>query len=116
MDGWGTVTTPKGPFPCLRQNVLKRSVDSTWAKIVVGTYHYWTLLYGDTSATRTYSYISNITGGPIVEIELWADSATAIYEVRWNSFFQQWAWQNKPLGYLCIPEPGKQLHHYCKSS
>ena len=83
IDGWGTVTTPNATFNCLRQNIKKHSVDSTWAKVVIGTFHYWLNLSGDTSNTQSYSYIST-NGGPIVDIEYYADSSK-IYQVRWNT-------------------------------
>jgi len=86
MDGSGTVITPNRTYTsCLRQNVLKHSVDTTWAKIFVGGFHYWIQLSVDTSNTRTYSYITDSIVGPLVNIELYPDSATKIYQVRWNS-------------------------------
>jgi hypothetical protein len=104
MDGWGWLTTPSsGAFSALRQNVLKKSVDSTWAKIVVGSYHYWTLLYGDTSNTRTYTYMTNVSWGPEVEIEYYADS-TAIYEVRWSGMLTGVAEQTNS-GISVYPNP-----------
>lgn len=84
IDGWGYLTVPgSGVFNALRQNMMKKSVDSTWAKITVGSYSYWTLLYGDTSNTQSYVYMTNVAWGPHAEIEYYADS-TAIYEVRWS--------------------------------
>ncbi|MBI4947364.1 MAG: T9SS type A sorting domain-containing protein [Bacteroidetes bacterium] len=85
MDGAGTVITPNRTYTsCLRQNVLKHSVDSTWAKIVVGGLHYWINLTGDTSNTQSYSYITDSVVGPVVNIQYYPDSS-AIYQVRWNS-------------------------------
>lgn len=84
MDGWGTVSTPlTSGFPCLRQNIMKYSVDSSWAKVVVGNFHYWLLIEGVASSTQSYSYVSKFNG-PIVDIEYYADS-NAISEVRWNT-------------------------------
>ncbi|MCX6311417.1 MAG: T9SS type A sorting domain-containing protein [Bacteroidetes bacterium] len=83
IDGWGTVHTPHGGFYCLRQNIVKHSIDSTWAKIVVGPYHYWISLFTANTNTQSYSYVSN-TAGPIVDIEYYADS-NVIYQVKWNS-------------------------------
>lgn len=81
IDGWGNVTTPVQTFPCLRQNILKESVDSTWAKVVVGNVHYWLNLSGDATSTQSYSYISEV--GPIVTLEYYADS-NAIAQATWN--------------------------------
>jgi hypothetical protein len=81
IDGWGNVTTPNQTFPCLRQNIVEHSIDSTWAKVVVGTYHYWLNLSGDATSTQSYSYISHV--GPIVNIEYYADS-NAIAQITWN--------------------------------
>ena len=83
IDGWGTVTTPNATVPCLRQNILKHSVDTTWAKVFIGGYHYWIELYNDTSNTQSYSFISNWGGGLIATIEYYSDS-NAIAEARWN--------------------------------
>lgn len=85
IDGWGTVITPNASFPCLRQNIKTHAVDSTWAKVFVGNYHYWMLVSGDTSNTQSYSYISN-SNGPIVDIQFYSDSS-AISEVRWNTAY-----------------------------
>ncbi len=85
MDGFGTVTTPNASFPCLRQNILKNIVDSMWAKVVIGANHYWINLSNKTSSVQSYSYITNnVGGGPIVDIQLYPDSATAIQTIRWN--------------------------------
>ena len=74
IDGWGTVATPNETFNCLRQNIVKHSVDSTWAKVVVGSTHYWLNVSSDTSSTQSYSYISNEGGGPIVDIEYYTSN------------------------------------------
>lgn len=83
IDGWGTVITPNGSFSCLRQNVLVNSIDSSWAKITVGPSTYWIFVSADNANFQSYSYISDC-GGPIVDIQLYADS-TAVSEVRWNT-------------------------------
>src|SRR3990172_2082537 len=85
IDGWGSVITPDGTYPCLRQNVLVTSIDSSWAKIFVGGFHYWIFVSGKTSNFQSYHYISNIGKGPIVSLDYYADSS-AIERLTWNSF------------------------------
>jgi|ERR1035437_3898610 hypothetical protein len=105
IDGWGTVKTPNSQFPCLRQNIKKHSVDTAFAKIFVGGYHYWMLLYGDTSNTQSYSYISDSNNGPIVDIEYYSDSSK-IYQVRWNTAFVNTVSQyNTEAGFIVFPNP-----------
>ncbi|OFY84947.1 MAG: hypothetical protein A3F72_18365 [Bacteroidetes bacterium RIFCSPLOWO2_12_FULL_35_15] len=92
IDGYGTVITPTYAtgYPCIRQNVTKVSVDSTWAKIVnpLSGLHYWISTSGTTSTYRSFTYITNVIGGPIVDIQMKADAAgnanTDISEVKWN--------------------------------
>lgn len=110
IDGWGTVTTPSGnSVPCLRQNIVKQSVDSTWAKVVVGGYHYWLNLSGDATSTQSYSYISstltnNITNSTMVDIEYYADS-NAIYQVRWIDISSGIAQNEAGIDFNVYPNP-----------
>lgn len=82
MDGWGTVITPNGSFDCLRQNVSLHSIDSAWAKITVGTAHYWILVDSYDSLFQSYTYIAEC--GPIVDMQLYAES-NIVAQVRWNT-------------------------------
>ena len=104
IDGWGTVTTPLATsVPCLRQNIVKQSIDSTWAKVVVGGYHYWLNLSGDATSTQSYSYIS-ATNGHMVDIDYYADS-NAIYQVRWNDFYNGIAQNETDIDFNVFPNP-----------
>ncbi len=82
VDGYGTVITPNGSVACLRQNITKNSVDSVWAKVVVGNFHYWLNISHDATSTPSYSYVS-AAYGPIVDIEYYTGTTT-IYRVTWN--------------------------------
>ena len=92
IDAYGSVLLPTYAygFPCIRQYVIKTSVDSTWAKIIdpISTLHTWVNTSGTTSTTRSYSYITNVVGGPIVDIQMKANTTgntnTDISEVKWN--------------------------------
>lgn len=83
VDGWGTVFTPTGNIACIRQHLVKNSVDSVWAKVVVGNFHYWLNISSASTSTPSYAYISQ-GYGPIVDIEYYTNT-TNIYRITWNT-------------------------------
>lgn len=79
IDAWGTIKTPDGSFPCLRQNNFRHVVDSTWVKYpaILGG---WKLFQSKAYDLRTYTYYINGAGYAFVNLKYYPDST----EVDWT--------------------------------
>lgn len=54
IDGWGTVVTPTGTYPCLRQKVVSNQLDSTY-NLTGGKWEFSSVLLSDT--TISYQWL-----------------------------------------------------------
>ncbi len=81
IDAWGTVTTPLGTFPCVRQKYTEKTIDSIYVHAALLGWIYGTITIVD--STLSYRWYANNQGYPIVEINMnktqtWDSSANWI--------------------------------------
>lgn len=79
VDAWGNITTPDGTFPGIRQNIMKHSIDSLWAKSLFG----WSLVSNSTSDNQSYAFSVKNVGNTLVNITC-KPNVTAIKKIDWT--------------------------------
>ncbi len=91
VDGWGTVTSPIGAFPCLR--IMQ--TDSVVQVIDVKLFGSWTPDFIEfTNVNKSYSYVDDVDINPIVQLNMDSTSAT----VNSASYRESWPFGiNEPL-------------------
>lgn len=101
-DGWGTVTSPFGGFPCLR---IKEK-DSTVTFVDALVAGFWLPnVYSQTSVDVSYNYVDNSKMQPIVTLNMDSTSATvgsAAYRDSWAAGIKDDA---KPSLFTVYPNP-----------
>ncbi|NVO03713.1 MAG: T9SS type A sorting domain-containing protein [Bacteroidetes bacterium] len=70
IDAWGTVTTPLGTFPCLREKRMEFKIDSVWA---FSTFTSWTgitqfLPKLGVDTIITYSWLTSGISVPVIKV------------------------------------------------
>ncbi len=105
VDGWGTVTSPIGPFPCLR--ILER--DSSIRVIDVKLpFVGWSLAFLNiTNVNVNYSYVDDAGINPIVQLNMDSTSSTvnnAAYRQSWPAGIAETI---KPSLFSVYPNPSE---------
>ncbi|HNW97185.1 MAG TPA: T9SS type A sorting domain-containing protein [Bacteroidales bacterium] len=84
IDAWGTVITPDGSFPALRQNMRKITNDSTWVRV---KYIGWlsAVQRVNTIDQRYYTFYTNTIGNALVNIKYYGTDSTKVDWTRVNT-------------------------------
>jgi len=82
IDAWGTMTTPEGSFPCIRQKNTNAVTDSSWGLVNIGGNTMWVEFDNSYTIESTYSWYANGVGMPLVEVTYDTTNNTAI-EASW---------------------------------
>ncbi len=110
VDGWGTVTSPFGAFPCLRIKETDSVVIVVDVKIpFIG----WTLGFvNQTNVNVNYSFVDNVNISPIVQLNMDSTSSTvgsASYRDSWYAGVNE---SVTPSLFTIYPNPntGNDIH------
>jgi len=72
IDAWGSVTTPFGTFPCLRQKYVEHTLDSIYAHTT--TLGWIAAPFTTIDSSITYRWFANAQGFPVCEINMDKDT------------------------------------------
>ncbi|GAB4143936.1 MAG: hypothetical protein Fur0041_18970 [Bacteroidia bacterium] len=79
FDAWGSATTPLGTYNVLRQNTFRKQIDT----IDIYAFGQWAPgFFSQEDSLRTYTFLANSVGFPLVELELQDDLGT-VTNARW---------------------------------
>lgn len=82
IDAWGSLTTPEGSFPCIRQKTSNATTDTSWGLVNIGGNTMWVEFDNGFKIEDIYSWYANGVGMPLVEITYDTTNNTAI-EASW---------------------------------
>jgi len=81
IDAWGTVITPDGNFPALRQNIQKQTIDTVEIMVKISIFTFWYPISISTVNSHSYAFLAKNVGNALVTVKNYP-SDTA--EVDWT--------------------------------